>query len=173
MITSTYGDTIMLLKSNQIEAARLFTNKKEINPLLSHSFIINGKLVSTDGHCMLVQQLIDCNVNFKKIDIDSIVKGQGIDLSVHDPRVSEIEELDKIWNSLNRVIPQETSGVTATFDVDLLVKVKKAARFLGVKEEPIQYNGDGAALVQWSDGSFVVIMPMRLKQQENLPVPTI
>ena len=63
----------MLLKSNQIEAARLFTNKNEHRPLCSHSFIINGKLVSTDGHAMLVQQLRDCNVNFKKIDINGDV----------------------------------------------------------------------------------------------------
>lgn len=173
MTSSTYGDTIMILKSNQIEAARLFTNKKETRLLCSHSFIINGKLVSTDGHGMLVQQLTNCPVNFKKIDINSIVKGQGIDLSVHDPRVSEIEELDKIWNSLNRVIPQETSGVTSTFDADLLVKVKKASRFLGVKEEPIQYNGNDASLIQWDDGSFAVIMPMRFKPQEKLPVPSI
>lgn len=163
----------MILKSNQIEAARLFTNKKENRPLCTHSFVINGKLVSTDGHAMLVQQLKDCDVNFKKVDINSIVKGQGIDLSVNDPRVSEIEELDRIWNSLNRVIPQGISGVPATFDADLLVSVKKAARFLGVEEQPIQYNGEGAALVQWNDGSFAIIMPYRFKPQEKLPVATI
>lgn len=161
----------MLLKSNQIEAARLFTNKKETRPLCSHSFIINGKLVSTNGSAMLVQQLIDCNVNFKKIDINSIVKGQGIDLSVHDPRVSDLDQV--FHEKLSRCIPKEPSGVPATFDADLLVSVKKAARFLGVKQEPIQYNGDGAALVQWDDGSFAVIMPMRFKPQKNLPVATI
>lgn len=161
----------MILKSNQIEAARLFTNRKETRPLCTHSFIINGKLVSTDGHAMLVQQLKDCDVNFKKVDINSIVKGQGIDLSVNDPRVTDLDQV--FHEKLSRVIPKETSGVPATFDADILVKVKKAAKFLGVAEQTIQYNGTGAALIQWSDGSFVVVMPYKFKPQENLPVATI
>ena len=74
---------------------------------------------------------------------------------------SFIDGRDLDWR---RIIPEKTSGETAQFDVDLLVKLMKCNKALGTNYPghiKLDHNGSSAARVSLVDDRFVgVVMPI-------------
>lgn len=137
------------------------------------------RLVATDGNVagvlrdvvMVGEQdvLPDVIIPNETIKLAIANKSQVITLAFDEGKWSlagiAFAPVDGKFPEYRRIIPRRHSGEAAQFNVEILARILKAAKALGVKSQPIiRHNGDGGAQVQFygRDNEFVgVIMPLR------------
>lgn len=91
---------------------------------------------------------------------DAVIEFDPAANRVGDMVYSPVEDVFPDWRRLN---PGEPSGKTAQFDSNYLATFAKAGKALGIKYPLIGHNGDGPALVAFSDRDdcLGLIMPVR------------
>lgn len=146
----------MIITKNHIEAARLFTPKNNSYTAFDSSYLINGKLITTNGRAMLVQQ-VGGDISGVKIDINVLSKNRDLEITSD----FLIEDLSGYVGRFNRVIPENITGEISNIPSDILIKVDKVAKYLKVQKPRIQHNGNDNCIAQYSDGSFIVISPLK------------
>lgn len=94
------------------------------------------------------------------IEITPTCVGRGeVSVCGKDTRTGQL--LDARFPQWHRVVPRETSGKAAQYNLGYLAEFHKAAMYMGKDFPVIQYNGDGAALIDMGADAFGVLMPIR------------
>lgn len=87
----------------------------------------------------------------------------SLKLSRHDGSAVVFRPVDGTFLDYKRVIPQSTDGFIAQFNGELLARIEKFSKDMGIGAPFIHHNGGGPAPVSFmeSENSLVVVMPMR------------
>ena len=176
---------------NALKAASRFQAVKDTRfylcGILLESSPLESRMVATDGHILVVTKCHAKDDNegiFSGIIPSDVVKtilawkGPGknanhipVTISGEGPEyraewcgnVALFKLVDGKFPDYARVIPDKTTGETAFYDADLLVRVKRASEDMGNTKGlfSINYNGNSGGLIYINSETVAVIMPMR------------
>ena len=179
------NETLLTVPANVLRALLVFAANEDVRFYLNGIYAECGpagaRLVATDGHimavykiegefapasCILPRDLVEAGLRGTKKP-DSVRLKIGAQCGVGQLAAPAIPGNYAPWR---KVIPATTSGEFAHFDFELLARIDKAAKLLGVKHSPVlAYNDDGPAPVNMGyPNFFAVVMPMHIKP-DNLP----
>lgn len=168
------------IKTDTLRAAVQFAAVKDTRYYLLGIYCTAGKVIATDGHVMgvfdapgaagdvilplaLVQQVIKAAKKAALVEVE-ILEGK-VSMTVGGATFGGAL-IDGTFPDWRRVIPTETSGEMAQFDLALLERAYAGvAAYYGVKPNllRLEHNGPSPAVV-WHPGNIGavgVIMPMR------------
>lgn len=168
------------IKTDTLRAAVQFAAVKDIRYYLVGVYVTKGRVVATDGTIMgvfdapgaegdvilplaLVQQVIKAAKKAALVEVE-ILEGK-VSMTVGGATFGGAL-VDGTFPDYRRVIPTETSGEMAQFDLALLERAYAGvAAFYGVKPNMLrlEHNGPAPAVVwdAYDIGAVGVIMPMR------------
>ena len=174
---------------NALKAASRFQAVKDTRfylcGVLLESSPLESRMVATDGHILIVTKCHAKDDNegiFSGIIPSDVVKimlswkapkyasDSAITISGDGPEyraewcgnVALFKLVDGKFPDYARVIPDKTTGETAFYDADLLVRVKRASEDMGNTKGLffINYNGNNGGLIRINSETVAVIMPM-------------
>ena len=161
-----------------LNVVSFFSAKKDIRERLNGVHIKPGRIEATDGYCLgridsadIKLEGVDCLIIPEwQVNMLLIMRGKHSPVSCVNGVAGSlvIEGVDATYPDTDRSIPAETSGETAQYDPELLMKFKKAAMELPGSKlcMKVEYNGLGPArvLINMIGGAFVgVIMPWKVR----------
>jgi hypothetical protein len=164
---------IMNINLDIFRAAILFSGKHDIRFYLNGIHVTAGRIQSTDGcaaffHWADIPAGVDVIIPREVIEQVLKVKAKECELSIGETcsiQCAGIEfkfkPVEGKFPDCQRVIPEKVTGEAATFNPDYLVACQKAAKALGVKRYPIAHNGQGPAVMPFTNTAFAIVMPMR------------
>ncbi len=179
------------VKTNELKALLICAAKKDIRTYLNgihfESTTSGLVAVSTDGHRLLAVNF-DTSTDWQAFGVN--IPREAIEKAVKTKAVSLIVTLDGdkftlddgsqaitglicegVFPDWRRVIPNDTSDTTASFNNEYLHDFDKVARLLCGGNAYIAQNGEQCALVRFaSDKAIGAVMPLR-KQDFDASVP--
>ena len=172
-----------------LAAALHCAGKKDIRYYLNSVFLDAkaGCIVATDGTCAYISQpglLVGCtaDVNMLREFVEDVVKASAklthVVITVDGDKLSTDSRIGKVVDGVfpdwRRIYPAALSGEPAQFDKDLLARIAKANKALGVRLAggyPLYTSGKGAAVCVLAGGqAHAVVMPLR--DQPTAPFAT-